>query len=76
MEYRTTGLGLALYIRIYTNDYRQLTWDEIWDVFSDAYPGQWAVQVFPPAERLVNEQNIYHLFVLDEPPQGLDICRR
>lgn len=75
MEHRHTDLGPALYIRIYTNDYRQLTWPEVWAKFSDSYPGQWAVEAYPPADQLVDDTNIYHLFVLDEPPRGLNIKR-
>ncbi len=75
MEHRHTALGCALYIRIYTNDYRQLSWSEVWDTFADAYPGQWAVEAFPPADQLVDEANIYHLFVLEDAPVGLNIKR-
>lgn len=65
---KQTVLGLAQYIRIYTNDYRRLSWDEVWETFADRYPGKWAVQFFPPAEQLVDQTNIYHLFVLDGIP--------
>lgn len=73
MGHRRTALGDALYIRIRTEDYRPLTWREVWDTFADRYPGKWAVQCFPPAEELVDEVNMYHLFVLDEPPHGFNI---
>lgn len=73
MGERQTELGTALYVRIYTPNYQQLTWDHVWHVFTDRYPGRWAIQVFPPQEELVNEQNIYHLFVLDHKPQGFNI---
>jgi len=75
MEWRTTSFGLALYVRIYTPNHRQLSWGEIWEVFADLYPDQWAVQFFPPVDRVVDHENIYHLFVLDEPPAGMDIKR-
>jgi len=75
MGARSTSFGEAFYIRIYTNQYRPLSSTEIWETFIDAYPGQWAIQSFPPEDRVVDEQNIYHLFVLTEPPQGFDIKR-
>lgn len=62
-----------MYIRIFTSAYRQLTWDEIWETFADRYPGQWAVQFFPPADKLVNQENSYHLFVLEGQPHGVSI---
>jgi len=70
------GLGVVLYIRIYTNDYRRLGWEEVWETFKDRYPGKWALQVFPPGEELVNDTNMYHLFVTDYIPAGLNINRR
>lgn len=74
---RTTGLGPALYVKIRTEDYRVLAWREVWDVFADRYPGQWAAQFFPPADSLVDEANVYHLFVLDDgPPAGVNIAHR
>ena len=76
MGERDTALGVALYIKVRTEDYRVLTWSEVWEAFSGRYPGHWAVQCFPPAERLVDDTNIYHLWVLDDPPAGLDINRR
>lgn len=62
---RNTPLGWVQYIRIYTCDYRQLSWDEIWQTFVDSYPGKWAIQCFPPEDQVLNEENIYHLFVVD-----------
>lgn len=73
MGHRSTSLGHVKYIRIYTNEYRKLSWSEIWATFADSYPDQWAVEIFPPADRLVDEQNIYHLFVLESEPIGFNI---
>jgi len=42
-------------------------------IFSETFPGQWAIECFPSADALLDEENIYHLFVLDTPPKGLDI---
>jgi hypothetical protein len=71
--YRHTSLGMALYILIYTPDYRQLSWSEVWEAFARRYPDQWAVQFFPPAGDLVDERNLYHLFVLEETPRGVNV---
>lgn len=79
MEYRHgTPLGTVLYIRMRRRDYRPMDWDEIWENFQDTYPGQWAVQMFPPREELLNEENLYHLFVLEPGAdvQGLNIRRK
>jgi hypothetical protein len=55
-----------------------MTWTEVWEVFQDRYPNRWAIQVFPPKDRLVDEENIYHLYVLEEGDSlhELDICWR
>jgi len=45
----------------------------VWEAFAAAYPGRWAVEVFPPAERLVDGKHVYHLFVLSDRPEGLDL---
>ena len=72
-EYRQTSFGLVQYIRVSTPNYRQLSWSEVHNAFVNAYPDKWAVQCFPPLENTIDEENIYHLFVCDEPPIGLDI---
>lgn len=76
MGERETSLGWALYIKVRTEDYRQLTWSEVWEAFAARYPGRWAVQSFPPAGELVDEVNVYHLFVLEGEPRGFNIKRR
>lgn len=68
-----TSFGLAQYIKVRTEDYRRLSWEELWDVFVDRYPDRWAVQFFPPRRKVVNEVNIYHLYVLDIDPTGVSI---
>lgn len=73
MGRRTTSIGSMTRLRIYTNDYRQLSWEEVWEAFTAIYPNRWAVQFFPPAQKLVNDTNIYHLFMLDEVPYGVEI---
>jgi hypothetical protein len=71
--YRDSVLGRVLQLKVFTKDYRQLAWSEVWETFIAAYPGRWAVQCFPPADQLVDGKNVYHLFVCDQPPQGLNI---
>ena len=73
---RSTDFGMVLYIKIRRRDGAPMGWREVWDKFSDLYPDRWAVQVFPPADCLVDEANIYHLFVLEREPRGMNICRR
>lgn len=70
---RVTSFGPVLYIQIHHRDDRRLTWPQICAVFNDHYPGKWAFQMFPPARQIVDELNIYHLFVLDTPPDGVNI---
>jgi hypothetical protein len=47
-----------------------MSWTDVWRTFASAYPGKWACQFFPPETELVDEANIYHLFVLDVTPTG------
>lgn len=70
---RETCLGVVLQIKVFTEGYRRLGWEEIWEAFTSAYPGKWAVQVFPPAEQLVNGKNVYHLWVCETAPWGLNL---
>lgn len=71
--YRETCLGRALQIKVFAPDYQVLTWREVWEAFAAAYPGQWAVQVFPPAALLVDSKNVYHLWVLPDEPTGMNL---
>jgi hypothetical protein len=70
---KDTCLGSALQLKICTADYRPLSWREVWDAFSSAYPGRWAVQIFPPADRLIDQKCVYHLWVLESEPRGMDL---
>jgi hypothetical protein len=76
IAHRQTGFGPALYIKISRHDDRPMAWPEIAAVFNDRYPGRWAAQFFPPAEETLDEANIYHLFVLEDEPAGVNILRR
>ena len=70
---KDTCLGPARQLKIFAADMRPLSWREVWDAFAEAYPGRWAVQVFPPADRLIDSKNVYHLWVLDREPAGLNL---
>ena len=71
--YRGSCLGRVLQLKVFTPGYRPLGWSEVWEAFVAAYPGRWAVQVFPPADRLVDGKAVYHLWVLPGEPAGLDL---
>lgn len=43
-------------------------WAAVWSAFTKAFPGRWAVEVYPPASHLVDEVNQYHLWMLEGPP--------
>ena len=71
--YRDSALGRVLQIKVFADGYRLLSWREVWEAFVERYPGRWAVQCFPPRDELVDGKNVYHLFVCDAPPEGLNI---
>lgn len=71
--FRDTCLGRVLQIKVFDAAYRPLSWREIWEAFTRHYPGRWAVQCFPPADQLVDGKAVYHLFVCDREPAGLNI---
>ena len=75
LEYKDTSFGRCLYIKIRRYDDQPMSWREVWATFADRYSGKWAVQFFPPASDLVDEANVYHLFVLDREPVGVSIKR-
>ncbi len=70
---RQSSFGLVEYIKIRRFDEKPMSWSEVWAVFSDSYSGKWAMQFFPPAGSSVDHANIYHLFLLPEAPNGIDI---
>jgi len=75
VERRSSCLGEVLYIKICARGYRRLAWREVWECFAAAYPGKWAVQCFPPTDELIDGKAVYHLFVCDVEPWGLNIRR-
>jgi hypothetical protein len=70
---RDSCLGRVSQIKVFDRGYKPLGWREVWEAFAAKYPGKWAVQVFPPADRLVDGKSVYHLWVLEGCPEGLDI---
>ena len=73
IETRDSSLGRVTWVKIHAPGYRPCTWREVWEKFAESYPGKWAVQAFPPADQLVDGKAMYHLFVCDEAPKGLNI---
>lgn len=71
--YRESCLGSVLQIKVFALGYRPLNWREVWEAFALAYPGRWAVQCFPPAPELIDGKAVYHLFVLESEPMGLNL---
>lgn len=71
--YRESCLGRVLQIKVFAAGYRPMLWREVWEAFAAAYPGKWAVQCFPPASELVDSKCVYHLFVMEQAPDGLNL---
>lgn len=71
--YRDSCLGRVLQLKIHAPQYQPLSWREIWEAFASQYPGRWAVQVFPPRDKLVDGKSVYHLWVLEGEPEGLNL---
>lgn len=66
-------------LKVYTPDYRRLSWLQVWQAFHDAYPNRWALELYPPAEELVDDAHVYHLWLLPEewqPPDGMNLATR
>lgn len=70
---RDSCLGLVTQLKVWAPGYPPLSWSAVWEAFTERYPGRWAVQVFPPAEHLVDGKNVYHLWVLEAEPHGLNL---
>lgn len=71
--------GEVTRLKVYTSDYRRLSWLQVWQAFQGAYPGRWALELYPPAEDLVDDAHIYHLWLLPEgwlPPEGMNLAAR
>lgn len=66
-------LGRVEQVKIFADGYRRMDWIEVWQAFAESYPGRWAVQVFPPERALVDGKNVYHLWVCEDEPRGLNL---
>lgn len=73
--YRDSCLGRVLQLKIHGPEFRPLFWSEVWEAFVARYPGRWAVQCFPPTGDLLDGKAVYHLFVLDAEPEGLNLFK-
>ncbi len=58
--------GYLEYLKISRRDKAPMTWTEVWERFHLSYPDRWAIMLFPPGDRLVDEANIYHLYLMPE----------
>jgi len=74
LDYVLTMYGKALRIKIRRYDGAPMFWRQVWEIFEEAYPNCWAFQVFPPFQEMMDEANIYHLFVLhSRMPESLNL---
>jgi hypothetical protein len=75
----TLQWGVVTYLKIYTPEYKRLSWLQVWQAFADIYPGRWAVELYPPEEELVNDAHVYHLWMLPEGwvmPERMNLRQR
>lgn len=72
LDMYVTDWGVFRRLKIQREDGAVMSWREVWDAFNGIYPGRWAIQFFPPNANLLDEANIYHLFMVDgeDPPTG------
>jgi hypothetical protein len=71
--------GEVARLKVYTSDYRRLSWLQVWQAFQGAYPNRWALELYPPAEELVDEAHVYHLWLLPEewwPPDEMNLAAK
>jgi len=75
----TAAWGELTRLKVYTPDYRPLSWLAVWRAFAEIYPGRWALELYPPADELVNDAHVYHLWLLpegDAPPCPLNLANK
>jgi len=73
-DYRPTGLGEALYVRIHRKDMLPMGFTELWKVLNSHYRGKWAIQSFPLQGDLIDQANKYHFFVYEHAPEGINLA--
>jgi hypothetical protein len=61
-----TRYGRATRVQVARRDLAPMGFRELYDVFDRAYPGRSALQLFPRRRHLMDQANLYHLYVLDE----------
>ena len=65
-SFYTPAWGVVTYLKVYTPDYKRLSWLQVWQTFAEVYPDRWAIEFFPPASEMINEAHVYHLWMLPE----------
>jgi hypothetical protein len=71
---RLTSFGVVSYIKVRRHDDKPMGWRAVWKAFASSYPDCWAIQMFPPASELIDDEiNVYHLYILHESPVGVNI---
>ena len=77
--FRTPQWGMVTYLKIYTPDYKRLSWLQVWQAFTEVYPDRWAIELYPPTAELVNDAHVYHLWMLPEewsPPDLMNLAAK
>lgn len=77
--FHTPEWGTVTHLKVYTPDYKRLNWVQVWQAFTDVYPGRWAIELYPPADDLVNDAHVYHLWLLPEgwrPPTSMNLAAK
>lgn len=77
--FHTPQWGMVTHLKVYTPDYKRLSWLQVWQAFADVYPGRWAIELYPPAADLVNDAHVYHLWLLPEgwrPPAPMNLATK
>jgi len=77
--FHTAHCGPVTYLKVYTPDYRRLNWQQVWRAFADVYPDRWAIELYPPAEELVDDAHVYHLWMFPAewtPPVYMNLAMK
>jgi len=77
--FHTPQWGTVTHLKVYTPDYKRLSWLQVWQAFTAVYPGRWALELYPPTEELVNDAHVYHLWLLPEgwrPPAPMNLATK
>lgn len=79
VAFHTSQWGMVTHLKVYTPDYKRLSWLQVWQAFAAVYPGRWAFELYPPADDLVNDAHVYHLWLLPEewrPPSPMNLATK